>query len=510
MRTKKAIKGSLVEIIPTIIIALIGFIKTKVFIDYLGSSMNGYYQFINQFVSYLFLAEAGFGTAITYKMYKPIAEKDNRKVSQIYYGGLKIFRRIGIFMSAGILIFSLFLTFFIKESKITQLVVIISFILISLSNIISFLLYSRMYQAIYSANQEKHITSSITNVIKIIAEILLIIVTIKTKSLLAIAVVLFLTKVLEEIIFISICKRRLSFIEKVPKEEYDTSSYKMTKDLIFSQIGYLVFNNIDIVIIMVFNSLGAVAVSIYSAYNYILKFIFSLVAKISGICLHLLGNVFVKDDTDKSKSIFNEYLSFSFIIACICSICYFIGARSFINIWINDNIYLLNTITILSFSGVMFLSMAMEPLTGIISANGLFKDSKYYTLISSAVNLILSIILCNYLGIFGVLLATAIAYILDILFRLLLISKKVFTDIKWSKIAMKYIVSFGIFIMLSLFSIKLEMFAIDYVTNYLKFGVFMIIVFFAVTILIIIIYGVLFKSSRALFKRTIKLLRWKK
>ena len=111
MRTKKALKGTIYEIIPTIIIALLGLIKTKVFIEYLGSDMNGYYQFINQFISYLFLAEAGFTTAITYKLYKPIAKKDNEKISELYYGGLKIFHRIGLIISAGILILCFFFNF---------------------------------------------------------------------------------------------------------------------------------------------------------------------------------------------------------------------------------------------------------------------------------------------------------------------------------------------------------------------------------------------------------------
>ena len=258
---------------------------------------------------------------------------------------------------------------------------------------------------------------------------------------------MFICKVGEEIAFIFISRKKFT-INKVPKDKYDTSAYKMTKDLIFSQIGYLAFNNIDMVIIMGFKSLGAIAVSIYSAYNYISRFIFSLIAKISSVSLHLLGNVFVKDEKENTKGIFNEYLSFSFILATICSLSFFIGARSFIKVWINDSNYLLNIYTVGAFSLILFLSITMEPLTGVISANGLFKESKYYTLTSSILNLALSVILCKYYGIVGVLIATIISYLLDITFRSILVIQKVFPEIGYKKLFSKYIISFIIIITL--------------------------------------------------------------
>ena len=87
MRTKNALKGSILEIIPTIILAFIGLIKTKVFISFLGSNMNGYYQFINQFVNYLFLAEAGFGTAIIFWWIENISQ--NRFIYIFWYFSFK-------------------------------------------------------------------------------------------------------------------------------------------------------------------------------------------------------------------------------------------------------------------------------------------------------------------------------------------------------------------------------------------------------------------------------------
>ena len=281
----------------------------------------------------------------------------------------------------------------------------------------------------------------------------------------------------------------------------------MTKDLIFSQIGYIAFNNIDIVIIMGFPALGAIAVSIYSTYNYISKFVFSLIAKISSVSLHILGNVFVKDEKEHSIGIFHEYLSFSFIIATICSLTFLIGARGFVQIWIKDSSYILNTYTICAFSMILFLSIAMEPLTNIIAANGLFKESKYYTLISSVVNLVLSILLCYFWGILGVLIATIISYILDITFRSRLVIKKVFPEIGLKKILNLYLIPFIIMLFLTILSTILENKFLIFSTNYLKFFIGIIIALVSISILVLTIYYITYKSTRDLFQRGRRLLK---
>lgn len=506
MRTKEAIKGSILEIIPLLIISIIGFIKTRVFINYLGSDMNGYFQFINQFISYLFLAEAGFATAVTFKLYKPTAEKNWKKTSEIFYGGLKIFRRIAWIISIGILILASIFTFSIKESGILKFIIICSFILISISNVISYFFYSKMYQAMFASRQESYKASLITNITKIISETIVIIITIIYPSLLLVAIIMLASKIIEEIVFRLICKKKFK-LEKIEKKDYDTSAYKMTKDLIASQIGYLAFNNIDILIIMFTKTLGAVSVSIYSTYNYIQKFVFSIIAKVSGIVMNFLGNIFVKDEKENSKRIFNEYLTFDFIIATICGICFYIGARGFVNIWINDKLYLIHTITVIAFSYNLFLSICMEPLTGVIAANGLFKESKYYTLISSGLNLTLSIILSLICGITGVLIATAISYILDIFFRSMLIKKKVFKEDKKYKIFTKFIVATIIFTILVIVSIGAEQAFLKISTSYIKFGIYILVTFVITLILVLIIYRLTFKATKELLVRLERLIK---
>ena len=79
MRTKKIFLNMVCDILPYLLIGVVGIIKMDVLIKYIGDVGNGYYQTINQIISYVFLAQAGFSDAVTYSLYKPFAEnnKDN-------------------------------------------------------------------------------------------------------------------------------------------------------------------------------------------------------------------------------------------------------------------------------------------------------------------------------------------------------------------------------------------------------------------------------------------------
>ena len=94
MRTKKIFLNMLCDILPYLLIGAVGILKMDVLITYIGDVGNGYYQTINQIISYVFLAQAGFSDAVIYSLYKPFADKNKDDINAIYGGARKIFKRI--------------------------------------------------------------------------------------------------------------------------------------------------------------------------------------------------------------------------------------------------------------------------------------------------------------------------------------------------------------------------------------------------------------------------------
>ena len=80
MRTKESIKNISVSLLSQIIVVLLGFISRKVFLDSLGSEYLGINGLMTNVLSMLGLVESGIGVSIVYNLYKPLAEKDEKKV----------------------------------------------------------------------------------------------------------------------------------------------------------------------------------------------------------------------------------------------------------------------------------------------------------------------------------------------------------------------------------------------------------------------------------------------
>ena len=82
-RTKNSIINSSVSIITQLLTVIINFIVKTVFIKTLGNEYNGISGLFTNILTVLSLAELGVGEAITYSLYKPLAENDNYKCKML-------------------------------------------------------------------------------------------------------------------------------------------------------------------------------------------------------------------------------------------------------------------------------------------------------------------------------------------------------------------------------------------------------------------------------------------
>lgn len=83
MRTKNTIINFITDAFPQVLIMLLGLFKTKLFIDILGSNQLGLYQLYGQIIAYLVLVEGGVGSALLFRLYKPLNKKDTKKISEM-------------------------------------------------------------------------------------------------------------------------------------------------------------------------------------------------------------------------------------------------------------------------------------------------------------------------------------------------------------------------------------------------------------------------------------------
>ena len=177
------------DIIPYLLIGVIGLVKMNALINYIGDVGNGYYQTINQIISYVFLAQMGFAEAVIYSLYKPFAEKNKDDINAIYGGARKVFKIIGLIILGIIFLVTIGLYLFYHFEEGYKNSSLICFFIISTSYLIAYFGRGQTYSAVLSAAQEKYVYSLIFNSVKLLCDILIIVVTIKFRTLESIAIV---------------------------------------------------------------------------------------------------------------------------------------------------------------------------------------------------------------------------------------------------------------------------------------------------------------------------------
>ena len=95
MKTKKAFINLITDVIPLIIVSILGIFKFKLFIQILGDETLGLYQLVTQVMVYVVLIDGGLSSAVLYSLYKPNVEKDNTKFNALIAGAFKSFSLIG-------------------------------------------------------------------------------------------------------------------------------------------------------------------------------------------------------------------------------------------------------------------------------------------------------------------------------------------------------------------------------------------------------------------------------
>lgn len=496
MRTKKIALNMLSDIIPYILIGIVGLVKVSVLINYIGDVGNGYYQLINQIITYVFLAQAGFGDAVIYKLYKPFADKNKDDINKIYSGSRKIFKVIGYIILGIIMLVSLFLYLFYGFQDGYRNSALLCFIIISTSYLIAYFGRGQTYMAVLSAAQEKYTYSIVSNSIKLLCDILIVVVTIIFRNLESIAITILIMKIIEEFILRLVVSKKYSWLKEVADK--DTSMVNMTKDLAWLQVGYVVLNNVDAVLLGFFS--GPVMVSIYTSYNFILRYLNEVSSRVELSAVYSFGNVFAKKEEDKIHKLFKEFVILFIILAFSLSITFMLGIRSFVNIWIGKENYILSYVTVVLFTTTLFLNIIYYPLLALINSNGLFKDNKNHIFICASINVILSVILVIPFKINGILFATALAFLVNIFLKTKLVSGKVL-NIKHIDLLKKYILLICIFVLLSISLFKIEEIILGLNLNIITCVLLLGIIFVVILLLTFVVLYLISKDTKSLVNR---------
>lgn len=400
MKTKKTAINFLTDTIPLLIVSILGIFKFKLFIQILGNETLGLYQLFSQIMVYVALVDGGLSSAVLFSLYKPNAEKNNKKFNAILAGAYKTFSKIGMIVFLIAFLVSFFVPFLIKDCTFNYWYVSITFLLFSLSNVVGYFFVP--YNCLLEVKEKKYIynlTSQIGQITLSVLEIVMLILKVRFEYIL---IMHSAVKLSASLIEAYICKKQFPDI-KLTQKEKDYGFKKHINSLIFHKINGLVGSNIDTLIISSF--LGLKQVAIYSTYNYIINMLKNILGKISASMTAIVGNYLVKSK-EKMYELYEEFNSMLFYIAIVLCAPLTLAIDDFIDIFYEGEIAT-NFLIAISFVAILFTFIIKMDTNMFITAGGLYKETKHCAVTDTIINLILSLTLVHLIGIPGVLIATA-------------------------------------------------------------------------------------------------------
>jgi len=386
---------------------LLSFVVRTVFIRTLGKVFLGINGLFDNILQMLSLAELGVGTAITYSMYRPMAENDTAKVNIL----LKLYKKVYIVVGSVVLIAGLclspFLDYFISDKPNIPNLVLYYVIYVVNSASTYFFIYKT--SVIIVAQNEYIITirKMAFVVLKYVAEIIVLLF-LKSYTIYLVASVF--SNISCNISISKKAEKLYPFIkEKVtgnlPKEE-KVSIVKNIGALFFHRIGNVAVNATDNLIIS--KILGLTLVGLYSNYLLIINTINTFINILYNNITASVGNVNVTETLERKYQVYKNIAFTNFWIACFCSTSLIVLLNPFISLWIGDE-YLLDINIVIILVANCYFKIIRKSTLIFRNAMGLFWNDRYKPLFEAAVNLVASVILAVKYGIIGVFVGTLIS-----------------------------------------------------------------------------------------------------
>lgn len=475
MRVENSLRNISASMVSQVIIIILGFLSRKIFLDNLGTEYLGINGLLTNVLSMLGLVESGIGVSIIYNLYKPLAENDEKKVAslvQLYkktYGILAI-----IVLMLSLLIYPLVLKI-MKGNESNSYITVIYFIFV-IRNIISYL-YAHKWSLI-NADQKGYVLARINIVFNVMTLLMRIIILNITKSYILYLIVEILILVFQNIFNGNIVDKRYPYIKSNKKYEIDIETknniVKNVKALFLHNIGSYCVLGTDNILISAF--VNVATVGLYSNYTMIIGQLSGLVSPILGGISASVGNLIATEGHTKSYKVFKVSYLVNFWIYSFCTIFLFNLMEPFIEWWLGDGLLLDKPTFIVILINFYIMGMRLSIMTFKTKA-GIFVQDKYMPLLEAIINLGISIILAEKLGIIGIFLGTTISTLSIVFWNVpRLVYKNIF------KVSVKdYFMKYAKYVLITLLSGTIT----TYICNFINSGDFLSLVLKGVICVII-------------------------
>ena len=392
-----------------IVVFISGIILPRFILQAYGSSINGMITSVNQFLTYLGLAEAGVATASVVALYTPLALGRKDEVNSILSAARKFYNRSGVlFLSLTavlVFIYPFFISGQLDDSLVRWMIVVLAG-----STLVDYFFLGK-YRVLLMANQEGYVVALIQSVGTVANMVVSIGLIYAGASVLAVKAVATGVYVL-----------RLFLVKAYAKKKYPDLDFhaqpaegalKQKNAALFHQVVTIIVNNTDTTILTIcLGSRSLLEVSVYGIYMLVVNAVNQLLTSFSNGLTAGFGEVIARREEETLKKSYSDYEYMFFLIFFVVVACMGVLLIPFISVYTIDmkDVQYVRPVIAALFTLLVFLQNVRIPGLTIICAAGHYKETRYQAGLEAAINIVVSLALVWSMGMTGVLLGTVCSY----------------------------------------------------------------------------------------------------
>lgn len=423
-RTQNSFFNLITNFGASILLVVLNFITRSVFISTLGTTFLGLEGLFTNLLSMLSLAELGFGSAIVFKLYKPIEERDRHRIQVL----MKLYRQVYQIIGVVILTLGLCLIPFLPhlvrdydslgERGLNAAVVFLIYLFNSTSSY-WFFAYKTEFM---KATQKSYVLNVVGYAVSIGSSVAQILALELTNSFYVYILVQVAFTVIRNVVYALICDRRHPYLKEKISERVSKAELKEfwndCSALLLYRLSNVIIGGSDQIVLSAL--CGLETVGLYSNYIAISNSLDTLMYSFLRSIQASLGSLYAAGNLEWSRLIFRVVNFFTVWLYGVGAIGLAILTNEFITIWPRvgpdfvvtsfvHNGATVQTPVALLLGVTIFVTGQKYYCGSFRNAMGLFQQLKYRPVASVLVNLTFSLLLVPYIGMAGCLVSTIIA-----------------------------------------------------------------------------------------------------
>lgn len=419
-RTEKLKLNSIISLLARIVTIISGLILPRLILSNYGAETHGLTSSIGQFLSIITFLDMGVGVVVRSALYRPLAKKDDKKVNAALSAAKTYFRKIAYILIIYILILIIFYPLVIDSNK-DYLSTALLIIAMSISYFGQYY-FGIVNELLLSANQQDYVQLS-SEIIVVILNLIVSVFLINQGATIEVVKLGSGLVYLLRPLFLSYYVNNNFNIDYNIEVEEDPLPQKWNG--VGQHIAYSINNSADVIILTIFSTLENI--SVYSVYNMVVSAIKMLVASLTTGIQSFFGNLYASDEIDLLNNYFDriEWIVHTGVV-------YLYGMTA---VLISSFVMLYTTgVENISYEAPLFSMLLVisgaiysirTPYNSMVLSVGHFRETQASSFIEAGLNIIISVMLVNQLGLVGIAIGTFVSMAYRTLYLVLYLSSNI-------------------------------------------------------------------------------------